>query len=134
MTKGEQIAAMLKEQIKSGKLKPGEKLPSEAELCNMYHVSRTSIRSAITTLAGEGLICTHHGKGSFVNDHIESLTNSQFIFSMLSVSRIDMFEFRPMFEAESAALAAIRADEKAIDMLKNSIIKMQAATITKEAA
>lgn len=134
MTKSEQVAEVLKDEIKSGKLKPGEKLPSEAELCNRYNVSRTSIRSAINTLAGEGLICTYHGKGSFVNDYIDSLTNSQFIFSKLSVSRIDMFEFRRMFEAESAALAAIRADEKAIHMLKNSIINMQAANTAKEAA
>ena len=134
MTKGDRVAEMLKEEINNGNLKPGEKLLSEVELCDKYKVSRTTIRSAIHTLAVEGLIDTYQGKGSFVNKHIQLGSNSQQVFSNLSASRIDMFEFRRMFEAESAALAAIRADEQTVDMLKNSVMKMQMARTTKEAA
>ena len=47
----EQIFEQLKEKITSGELQPGEKLPSENELCKLYGVSRTTIRQALANLS-----------------------------------------------------------------------------------
>ena len=47
----EQIFEQLKEKIVSGELQPGEKLPSEHELCRLYNVSRTTIRQALANLS-----------------------------------------------------------------------------------
>jgi GntR family transcriptional regulator len=61
-----QIASMLREQIKLGHLKPGERLPSESELIEHYGVARMTVRQAIQELRGEGLVVAEHGKGVFV--------------------------------------------------------------------
>jgi GntR family transcriptional regulator len=47
-------------------MQPGSMLPSEAELCKQYDVSRTTIRKALTDLNQEGLIYSYQGKGTFV--------------------------------------------------------------------
>ncbi|GBF11484.1 trehalose operon repressor [Tepidibacillus infernus] len=48
---------------------PGEKLPSEHDLCKKYNTSRGTIRRALDLLAEEGLVHSLHGKGVFVLDH-----------------------------------------------------------------
>lgn len=55
------IAEDLREQIRSGRLEPGVKLPSEAELADAYEVNRTTVRSALQLLASEGLIDRRRG-------------------------------------------------------------------------
>ena len=133
MTKGEYVAEMLRNEILEHRLTEGAKLPSETELCQIYGVSRTSVRTAIQMLAVEGLIYTHHGKGSFVNSNYILKANSPFLFSDIQVSRIDMFEFRRIFEAESAALTASRADEKMIEQIRENVKKMQMADTVESA-
>jgi DNA-binding GntR family transcriptional regulator len=62
----EQIAARLREQIRSRKLRPGQRVPSETRMCQEYEVSRDTVRAAIRVLRDEGLVVTRTGKGSFV--------------------------------------------------------------------
>ncbi|WP_202081670.1 GntR family transcriptional regulator [Caldalkalibacillus salinus] len=52
--------------IEEGKLQPGDMIPSERELSEAFHISRMTIRQAITNLANEGLITRVKGKGTFV--------------------------------------------------------------------
>ncbi|WP_217142672.1 GntR family transcriptional regulator [Streptomyces sp. AC627_RSS907] len=60
------IADDLRHQITTGRIKPGERLPSEAGLADHYKVSTVTLRSALAVLQGEGLIEKIHGKGNFV--------------------------------------------------------------------
>lgn len=46
----DQIFGQLKAKIMSGELRPGDKLPTEMELCELYSVSRTSVRQALTSV------------------------------------------------------------------------------------
>ncbi|MEV0733411.1 winged helix-turn-helix domain-containing protein [Polymorphospora sp. NPDC050346] len=57
--------------IASGDLKPGDQLPSSAELQRQYKVSSTVVRSAMLTLRGEGLIEGHQGKGTYIRKPAE---------------------------------------------------------------
>lgn len=61
-----QIINILGEQIESGRLNPGDKLPSEAELMKQYQVSRITIRAAISELEEDGRVVRSRGKGTFV--------------------------------------------------------------------
>ncbi|APU12250.1 MULTISPECIES: GntR family transcriptional regulator [Actinoalloteichus] len=61
-----QIAAILRQQIKSGRLAAGEKLPSESALIEHFGVARMTVRQAVQELRGEGLVIPEHGKGVFV--------------------------------------------------------------------
>lgn len=61
-----QILDQLRHEIRSGVWQPGALLPSEAELCGRFSVSRTVVRRALQELEYEGLIYRRQGKGSFV--------------------------------------------------------------------
>lgn len=61
-----QLKELITKQIKEGILSPGEKLCSERELCELYSVSRITVRQALNELDKEGLIYRTHGKGTFV--------------------------------------------------------------------
>lgn len=62
----DQIFGQLKTKIVSGELKPGDKLPTEMELCELYNVSRTSVRQALTNLSSLDLVEAKTGGGTFV--------------------------------------------------------------------
>jgi GntR family transcriptional repressor for pyruvate dehydrogenase complex len=54
----------LAEQIRSGRLAPGERLPTEQELTRAARVSRTVVREAVAALRAEGLVVTRQGVGA----------------------------------------------------------------------
>jgi multiple sugar transport system substrate-binding protein len=61
----------LKHEILKGALKPGEMIPSENTLCDLYKMSRSSVRKALAALVDEGLIIKQAGKGNFVSPELE---------------------------------------------------------------
>lgn len=67
-----QIYCDLSNLIKNGKIKEGDKLPSEKELCHNYNVSRTTIRLALHELELNKLINRERGKGTFIEKTIET--------------------------------------------------------------
>lgn len=60
----EQLAAILREQIRAGRYPPGERLPSEHALAAQYAVSRPTVRQALAILRAQHLIETIDGVGS----------------------------------------------------------------------
>ncbi len=64
------VADQLAEYIYNGKWELGQQIPSEAQLTQMFNVSRVSIRSALNVLRERGLIRTIQGKGSFVQSAV----------------------------------------------------------------
>lgn len=63
----QQLVELLKEEIHVGRYKQGQKLPTELELCKLYHVSRNTVRSALQQLEKENLLLRQQGKGTFVS-------------------------------------------------------------------
>ncbi|MDT7571216.1 MAG: GntR family transcriptional regulator [Actinomycetota bacterium] len=61
-----QLAAILRKAISDGDWPPGFALPSEADLCAMFGLSRTAVRQALAELSAEGLVHKEKGRGSFV--------------------------------------------------------------------
>lgn len=68
-----QVAQSLEEQISSGALEPGDKLPSERQLCERYAVSQITVRRALRELAHEGRVYPQHGLGWFVGESRASM-------------------------------------------------------------
>ena len=62
----EQIAAVLAARIEDGTYPPRRRIPSEADICTEFRVSRPTARAAIGLLVERGLVVTVRGKGSFV--------------------------------------------------------------------
>jgi DNA-binding GntR family transcriptional regulator len=60
------VAARITADIDAGRLKPGDKLPSERELGERYQVSRSTVRLAVAHLRDQGRVEVQHGRGTFV--------------------------------------------------------------------
>lgn len=95
--------------IRDGRLKPGDKLPTEAAIMAEFGVSRTVVREAISRLQASGLVETRHGIGTFV---LDAGDGSGFRISPEQYATlrdvIDVLELRIGIETEAAALAAQR--------------------------
>jgi GntR family transcriptional regulator len=63
-----QLYAILKARITGGEWPAGHRLPSEPELCELYDVSRITVRQALALLVRDGNITRGRGKGTFVRD------------------------------------------------------------------
>src|SRR5579875_2553509 len=113
----EQVLAALIERIVAGEFAPGAALPSEAEMCATYGVSRSSVREALRVLAEKGLIEVRHGLGTRVNpperwDFLDALVlGARRRMGGMSHVIQDLLEALQIVECEAAALAAERADE-----------------------
>lgn len=103
-----QVYTKLKEQIMRQVWEEGEKLPSENELCNMFGVSRVTIRAAIQQLEILGLIEVKQGEGTFVKNTATMRTVDTFnsiLFSESSQDIIVILEYRKIIEKGSIGLA-----------------------------
>ena len=64
----EQLTSYIKIQIQAGVLKPGDKMITENELCEILNVSRTTVRQSMNKLVEQKFIYRYRGKGSFIAD------------------------------------------------------------------
>ena len=62
----EEIAARMMEQIRSGVLRPGDRLPPERALAETYNVSRTTIREALRSMEMMGCVESRVGGGTYI--------------------------------------------------------------------
>jgi GntR family transcriptional repressor for pyruvate dehydrogenase complex len=125
----EQIAGQIEQQILRGELHSGDRLPTERELAEQFHASRTAVREAMKILAQKGLLEMRPGRGTIViNGTSQALRDS--LGLMLRVARHDrsgdLVEVREILEPEIAALAAARATERDIDDLRRAVAIMDA--------
>src|SRR5262245_8867032 len=104
-----ELVARLTDDITSGKIAPGSRLPTEQELIAATGVSRTVVREAVAALRAEGLVVTRQGVGAFVPENARRPLRID--FDPLSPLRavLDVMELRTGIEIEAAGLAAARA-------------------------
>jgi len=115
----EVIVQQIKNQIKKGILKPGEKLPSERKLAELLGVSRASVREAIQALAFSGYLEVIQGKGTYVLEIASKYDEIVNFFSGFSNYSLDyLMEARIMLEGEFARLAALNASQEEIDLIE----------------
>lgn len=97
--------------IESHELGHGDRLLPERDLATAYNVSRTTVRDALRTLAGLGVLSIQHGKGMFIQgDQGIALGNalwSPFVVKPDTVSAL--FEVRKTLETAASGWAALRA-------------------------
>jgi len=119
------LADELREEITSGRLQPGSRLPPEPELCVRSGVSRSTVREALRLLASQHLIVTTRGVtgGSFVaHPDAEQLsealsTGLTLLSNSAEVGMADLLELRRALEVPAAGLAAQRrTDANLIEM------------------
>ncbi|MFM1988161.1 MAG: hypothetical protein RJA99_1118 [Pseudomonadota bacterium] len=122
------IAERLSEAIRAGRLAPGERLPTEAELSASAGVSRTVVREAVAALKAEGLVVTRQGSGAFVASDAQARPfriDPAGLRSLQDV--IDVMELRLAVEVGSAGLAAERASRPQLAAIRAALSRMDEA-------
>lgn len=119
----EQVIDQIKQLIYEGKIKKGDKLPSERKLKEQLNVSRASIREAFSALEMIGLIESRHGEGTFIKTSSDkNILEPLSIFLMLEESSIeDLIELRRVLEVDSVRLAAKRRTEEELKEIEEYI-------------
>jgi len=127
-TLSEQVAKQLAARITAGDWQPGEKLPSEAELCKAFHVGRSSLREALTSLAFIGLIRVRAGGGSYVAEKPSAYYTSSWLNTGTLNNEKALAEFieaRLFLESELAGLCAERITQEELEALSELVEKMK---------
>lgn len=123
---GDMLYGQILEQIVSGALKEGDKLPSENQICRSSQVSRPTVREALMRLHADGLVTTRQGSGTFVqrrpSDNLTRLVKVSDIAGMLRC-----LEVRMALEGQAAALAAQRRTSNQMDRIYETLTALQAA-------
>ena len=122
-----QVFEQLKDQIITGKWKPGFKIPSENKLTEILNVSRITIREALQALVALDLLEKKRGRGIFVKN---SFTES-FIGSLLSLIQFDrsqtgyIHEYRKIVGIGSIELVVERASAEDTQRLRDILEEMK---------
>ncbi|HTJ98791.1 MAG TPA: GntR family transcriptional regulator, partial [Bordetella sp.] len=61
----QELVESLSTRLRTGEIRPGDKLPTESEIMRAFGVSRTVVREALSRLQASGLVETHHGVGTY---------------------------------------------------------------------
>ena len=130
---GDQLYGQILEQIVSGTLKEGDKLPSEKELCLMFEVSRPVVREAMMLLQADGLVVARQGSGTYVQRRppqgLIALAGASDVAGMLRC-----YELRVPLEGEAAALAAKRRTPEQLEQIKAALDELRRAIETRSPA
>ncbi|MFF2508233.1 FadR/GntR family transcriptional regulator [Streptomyces sp. NPDC058067] len=125
----DRVAAMLTEEIESGRLTAGDKLPTEVELVKQLGVSRTVIREAVSRLRNAGLVEARQGRGVFVMPRrtrpldLEADTEA----TDTKAKVLQIVEVRRAMEAEAAHLAATRATPADVARMRAALTAIDTA-------
>ncbi|MCC7163432.1 MAG: FadR family transcriptional regulator [Anaerolineae bacterium] len=121
-----QTAQHIRDLVKSGDLRVGDRLPPERELGERLGVSRTVVREAIQILRAEGLVRIRMGVGTFVTQSAPNILEGPMSYLQHSEAKKiqDLLEARNVIEPAIAALAAENARPEHIARMEQAILDM----------
>lgn len=122
----DEVVAKLQQQIGSGLLKEGDKLPSEPALMIQFGVGRSSIREAVRILANTGLVRVKQGSGTFVE--MQNGTPMPWYQRLQNANSKDLNEVRQLLELKIAEKAALnRTDNDILNLTEFLRKRLEAA-------
>ncbi len=116
------ISRYLQDEIVEGRLKPGDRIPSEAQLRARFGVGRNVVREAVARLKSDGLVQSHQGKGAFVSDkaHRNSFRIDHEELADLPKLR-QLYELRLDLEVAAAGMAARRRSKLQLAQIRAAV-------------
>ncbi len=123
----DRVADVLSAEIRSGRLAPGTRLPTEATLAAQFAVSRTVVREAVSRLKSLGLVDSRQGSGVFVRAAGAEPLRFEGAHLESREAVIHMAELRRPLESEAAALAAERRTDADMDCIRAALAALQQA-------
>lgn len=124
-----QVADRVLKHIIVSELPVDTRLPSERKLSEQFGVSRVVIREAMKVLVRNGMVVVKPGHGTFTSDRThDSLAQSlDLLFRVQGLNDENLLEVRAPLEIVIAGLAALRADQEDIALLKSCIDEMESS-------
>jgi GntR family transcriptional repressor for pyruvate dehydrogenase complex len=122
----EDVARQVQKLIVDGTLQPGDRLPPERQLAELFGVSRNSVRDAIRVLELTGMVIARHGEGNVVADVSTETLVAPIAMLLLRKRKLvaELLDVRKMLEPPLAARAAVHATGEQIAQLE-SILRRQ---------
>lgn len=116
----EQVIEQIKDMIKKGTLKKGDRLPSERSLVEQLQVSRASIREALSALEVIGLVECRQGEGNYIKTTFEDnlLEPLSVMYMLEGGNPEEIWELRKIMEVEAAGLASKKISEAQLKELE----------------
>ena len=118
-----QISDKLEHMIESEEFVVGQRIPTEPELMEMFQVSRNTIREAIQSLTGAGILEIKQGDGTYVRAPNRFCANMKKKYAQVSVE--DIRETRNCLEVTIAGLAAIRREPEDIERIREALSRRE---------
>ncbi len=119
----DQVYEQLKALLLDGHWQPGEKIPSEAELCRLTGVSRVSVRTALKSLIAQGFLVSRQGDGTFVVD-VSVDMNMDLLVPILGLDKksiLEVLEFRKILEVGLIPLLFENLSHDDLDYLEKNV-------------
>ena len=113
----------------AGKLKPGDKLPTEQEFAAIFKVGRNSIREAIRMLSSIGIIEIKRGSGTYIRESVSDSVLNPLVLSLIMQQGTskELIEMRLFIESFAAELAINNATDEDIERLEAANQKLKDA-------
>ena len=111
----------LREMIVSGRVKPGDRLPREADLATSLGLSRSSLREAVRALSLVRILDVRQGDGTYVSSLAADSLLDALSFNVEfhhDASVLELLEVRRILEPAASARAAVRIDDKSLASLE----------------
>lgn len=122
----DEVYEQIKDLIMSGRLQPGQKLPSERDLSVELGVSRPSLREAIQKLDAQGFLEQIQGDGTYVRSiAAQSMDHALEAFIKRDDAIFDLMKMRKILETWAASEAAARAQPDQIDFMRKALAEME---------
>ena len=122
-----QIADQIRASILAGDFSPGDKLPPERELAEMFGVSRPSVREALNLLTASGMVMSYQGGGTVVLSLLDMDKDNALsdLIRQQQERALDVMEVRKGLESWTAFYAAQRANQADIERMDEILSSMQ---------
>ncbi|GLC31758.1 FadR/GntR family transcriptional regulator [Clostridium omnivorum] len=124
------VIEYIKEQIRSGNLALGSKLPAERDLSAILGISRSSVREAIRTLDNMGVITSKHGSGNYLagkfKDNLVETMSMMFLLDQIDYKQIN--QLRRSLELQALLLAIDNISEREADDFSASLVDLEHVT------
>lgn len=119
------IQEQLEHAIQDRRLIPGDRLPTELELCEQFGVSRTVMREALRGLSAKGLVSIQKGRGMFIKEvSASSVTDPMRLYLALNsqtVLALDVVRARQAIEPSIAAMAAANRSPEMLERIGENL-------------
>jgi GntR family transcriptional repressor for pyruvate dehydrogenase complex len=128
--KSDIVADDILSKLVNGVWAPGDRLPTEAELCDVYGVSRVTVREGLKKLAMMDVISIQQGRGTFVKG-VDLGTFMQPMVNLIDFGDFDVrtiYDARLYIETGTCRLAALHRTEEDLRTLERTLQRMKAVS------